>query len=523
MKNLENNRASILWIDDEIELLKPHVLYLKEKGYSLHTSSNGIDALKSIKKRNFDLILLDQVMPGIDGLSLLKEIKNLKPHIPVIIITKNEEEWLMDEIISERTAGYLTKPVNPSQIFSACKKILEGDYLFENKNTNLYIKNINELNFMINNSSTIFDWYNIYKELVQWNLFLDNTSDENLLNPLYNQFEIANNNFNNFYIDNFPKWLSSNDDNRPLMSMDVIKKKIVPEINDSKKILFIIIDCLRLDQALTIIKPFQKYFDIDFDFHVSLIPSATPFSRNAIFSGSNLYEIQKNDEENWNKIIQLNSTMNVSEEDLLNKNLKRLLQRKINHKYFKINFANQGNKFYSHLKEYNNLDLISLVVNFIDLITHHRDSSNVIKDILSDENSYRSIVKTWFDNSWIPKTIKLAGEMGYKIFLTTDHGSVKVKKAIKIAGDKQTSSGIRFKYGNNLNCERNVGLTIKKPEDYGLPYFTKNTNYIIAKNQNYFVYKTDFNNYVKKLNNSFQHGGISMEELLIPMIKLTYR
>ena len=305
--------------------------------------------------------------------------------------------------------------------------------------------------------------------------------------------------------------------------MDFIKKKIVPEIDDSKKILFIIIDCLRLDQALTIIKPFQKYFDIDFDFHVSLIPSATPFSRNAIFSGSNLSEIQKNDQENWNKIIQLNSTMNVSEEDLLNKNLKRLLQRKINHKYFKINFGNQGNKFYSHLKEYNNLDLISLVVNFIDLITHHRDGSNVIKDILSDENSYRSIVKTWFDNSWIPKTIKLAGEMGYNIFLTTDHGSVKVKKAIKIAGDKQTSSGIRFKYGNNLNCERNEGLTIKKPEDYGLPHFTKNTNYIIAKNQNYFVYKTDFNNYVKKFNNSFQHGGISMEELLIPMIKLTYR
>tara|TARA_A100001011_G_scaffold195066_1_gene203416 strand:+ start:7773 stop:9344 length:1572 start_codon:yes stop_codon:yes gene_type:complete len=523
MTNLEKNRASILWIDDEIELLKPHIFYLKEKGYKVFTNTNGIDAIKSIHKRNFDLILLDQVMPGIDGLNLLKEIKTLKPHIPVIMITKNEEEWLMDEIISEKTAGYLTKPVNPSQIFSECKKILEEDYLFENKKTNLYLKNINQLNLMINNASNIFDWWNIYKELVEWNLVLDNSSDKNLLNPLYNQFQIANNNFNNFYINNFPDWIASDEDKRPLMSMDIIKKKIFPEINDSKKILFIIIDCLRLDQALTLIEPFQKYFDIDLSYHLSLIPSATPFSRNAIFSGNNLFEIQKNDKENWNKIIDLNSTMNVSEDELLKKNLEKLLKNKINHKYFKINFSDQGNKFHSHLKEYKNIDLISLVINFIDLITHHRDDSKIIQDIISDESSYRSIVKTWFDNSWIPNTIKLAGEMGYKIFLTTDHGSVKVNKGVKIGGDKQTSSGIRFKYGNNLNCGQNEGLTIKNPEDYGLPYFTKNTNYIIAKNQNFFVYKTDYNNYVNKLKNTFQHGGISMEELLIPLIKLTHR
>jgi len=523
MTTFNKKRGLILWVDDEIELLKPHIFYLEEKGYEVFKSTNGRDATKLIKNKNFDLILLDQVMPGMDGLSLLRELKDIKPHIPIIIITKNEEEWLMDEVISEKTAGYLTKPVNPSQIFLACKKILEEEDILENKTSNLYLSKINEINNMIYESSDIYDWWKIYKELVSWNLILDNSSETELLNTLNNQLQIANNDFINFYLDNYRNWINSNIDQRPVMSMDVIEKKIIPEIDSSNKILFIVIDCLRLDQALTFIKPFEKYFDIDIDYHLSLIPSATPFSRNSIFSGKSLFEIQQNEETIWTKINEINSTMNSFEKELLDKNLNRLLSQKINHKYFKINLSKQGNNFFSHFKEYKDLQMISLVVNFIDLITHHRDDSNIIQDIISDETSYRSIVNSWFKSSWIPNTIITAGEMGYKIILTTDHGSVKVKKGIKISGDRNTSSGIRYKFGNNLNCDDNIGVSIKKPIDYGLPKYSNNTNYIIAKNQNFFVYKNDYNFYVNKLKNTFQHGGVSMEELIVPLIKFTRR
>ena len=516
-------RGKILWIDDEIDLLKPHILYLKEKGYVVEKVTNGRDGIVKVEEENFDLVLLDQVMPGIDGISTLREIKEITPFLHVIMITKNEEEWLMDEAISEKTAGYLTKPVNPSQIFLACKKVLEEKSIIEKKTAGNYLEEFQEIEEMLISASKIDDWWALYLKLVNWQIELENQKELGLSETLNEQLRSANRGFVKFISNNYKSWMNSMKLDRPTLSVDLISDHIVPLFKTNDNILFIVIDCLRLDQSLSLIPFIQENFKIEIDYHVSILPTATPFARNAIFSGCFLGDIQENDKDLWRNIIDDQSTMNSVEPQMFGDLLKNITGKEFSYIYHKINVAKEGKRFLRHMKEYGDLSVIALVVNFVDLLTHHRSESDLLQEVIPDEAGYRKLVQTWFSNSWLYEVINTAGEMGMKVVITTDHGSKRVSNGVKVLADRDTSSGVRYKYGKSLVCSNKDALVIKRPIEYKLPEIVKGTNYLIAKDENYFVYPTQYHKYLGQLQGSFQHGGISLEEMLVPIITLENR
>ncbi|MBH31972.1 MAG: response regulator [Candidatus Marinimicrobia bacterium] len=516
-------RGKILWVDDEVDLLKPHILYLEEKGYSVEKVTNGRDGLSKIVSEQFDLVLLDQVMPGMDGIAVLRDMKEFDPRLPVIMITKNEEEWLMDEAISEKTAGYLTKPVNPSQIFLACKKILEEDEILEKRAAGAYLEELQEIERLLAEAHDIDDWWNLYYRLVQWQIELESQKEMGLQEKLADQLRFGNRGFVRFVYENYRKWVRAERGERPCLSIDMVKAHLTPLLKQGEKVLFVVVDCLRLDQALAILPVIQRRFQAEIDYHVSVLPTATPFARNAIFSGRYLADIQGDHPELWKKTVATESSMNQAEPEMFGKLLNRLTGRDVNHSYHKVNVAREGQRFLSRMKEYGNHSVIALVVNFVDLLTHHRAESDVLQEIIPDESGYRKLVETWFANSWLSDVFDTAADMDLTVLLTTDHGSIRVKKGIKVAADRETSTGIRYKYGRSLQCSERNALVIKRASDYRLPEMVKGTNYLIAKEDAYFVYPTQYHKYLGQLQDSFQHGGISLEEMLVPTITLRRR
>ncbi len=516
-------RGKILWVDDEIDLLRPHILYMEEKGYSVETVTNGRDAVSNISSSRFDLVLLDQMMPGMDGIATLRHIKELKPAIPIIMITKNEEEWLMDEAISEKIAGYLTKPVNPSQIFLACKKILEEERILEHKTVSGYLKDFQEIEAAMATELDADDWWNLYLRIVRWQLEMDERRDSELSDMLNDQLRSANRKFTQFISENYERWVQSGPGSRPATSVDVVTNFVLPHLKAGKKVFLLVVDCFRLDQALTVISDIQRYYDVEYGFHLSLLPSATPFCRNAIFSGEFLSDLKDKTPKLWRDMSKDESSMNRAEPDLLKRQLKNLAGEDIPFVYRKVNVAKEGRNFLGHLKEYMDTPLIALVVNSVDLLTHHRAKSDILQDMIADESGYRSTVRTWFANSWLLDVFRTLSDSDYVIILTSDHGSVRVRKGVRVLADRETSSGVRYKYGRNLNCPDKNAMVVKRPSQLKLPEMTPGINYLIAKEDVYFVYPTQYRKYLHQLEESFQHGGISMEEMLVPTFTLKSR
>jgi len=516
-------RGKILWADDEIELLRSHVLYLRERGIEVFEVTNGQDAIDAVQEDRYDLVLMDQMMPGMDGIATLREIKDILPALPVVLITKNEEEWLMDEAISEKVSGYLTKPVNPSQIFLACKKVLEEEQILGDKATSGYLHDFQEIEAALSTDLDADGWWQLYQKLIQWQLEMDDRKDVGLKPILEEQMANCNMVFTQFITDHYLDWIQTKAAERPTLSTDVVESFVSPHLKDGQKIFLLVIDCLRSDQALTILPEIQRYFDVDVDYHISLIPSATPYSRNGIFSGLTLDEIQTKHPSQWAAMKGDEHSMNREEQTLLRKQLDGLGFRDRSIHYSKVNIAREGKGFLGKLGDIMEIDVISLVVNFMDLLTHHRSHSDLLLEMLPDDAGYRSMVKTWFSNSWLLEVLQMLSESDYRVILTTDHGSIRVKKPVRVAGDRETSSGIRYKYGRNLNCPDKHALVIKDPAKYRLPEMVKGTNYLIAKEDRYFVYPTEYHKYRETLDGSFQHGGISMEEMLVPVLTLTPR
>jgi len=513
-------RGNILWVDDEIDLLKPHILYLEEKGYYVEKASNGRDAITHVKKKNFDLILLDEMMPGMDGITTLREIKEFHPEIPIIMITKSEEEWLMDEAISEKITDYLTKPVNPSQIFIACKKILEEEQILDDKTASSYLTDFREIESILSSDLNIDDWWELYQRLLDWQLEMDERKDLGLSVILEEQFRNANRKFTQFVVDHYLDWIHSEYENRPTLSVDVLRKHVIPSLQKGEKIFLLVIDCFKFDQALTILPYIQRYFNVKTDFHLSILPSATPYSRNAIFSGRFLADIQSKEPDFWERMVKSESSINRYEPDFLGKLLRRFGCTNVSYSYFKVNVAKEGKTLLSHLNEYMDTSLIALVVNFVDLLTHHRSQSDVLQEMMLDESVYRSTVRTWFENSWLFDVLVNLSQSSYTVVLTTDHGSIRVQKGVQVIADRETSTGVRYKYGRNLNCSEKHALVIKRSFDYFLPEIVTGTNYLLAKENVYFVYPTQYHKYKNLYHNSFQHGGISIDELLVPTLTL---
>ena len=515
---MTNSRGNILWVDDEIDHLKPHILFLEDKGFNISLVTNGPDAIALVKDETFHLVLMDQFMPGQDGIETVRQLYELRPNLPVIMITKSEEEWLMDEAISQKLAQFLIKPVNPTQIFMACKQVLEDTKIREEKVTSGYLKEFQHIESRLQEDLQADEWWDIYNRLSKWQLNFDEHKDIGLGNILTEQIHACNREFVKFVDKNYCNWVSSSD--RPNLSVDVVPEFVIPNLRQDKKVCFIVVDALRHDQFLTILPEIGQFFNIDIGYQMSLLPSATPFSRNAIFSGLFTDEFCQKYPRQLELMKSEASSLNKYEALFLEDQLKRNQLENKNVIYHKINVVEEGQRFQKHLTDYKQSDLMAIVVNFVDMLAHKRSESDVLKEMVPDESGYRFAVRTWFENSWLYRTLRELSESDFTVIITSDHGTVRVQRGVLVGADRETSSGVRYKYGRNLNSNEKNTLIIRKSSDYRLPELVHQTNYLVAKDDVFFLYPNQQHRYQGKLKGSFQHGGISMEEIMVPVVTM---
>lgn len=515
-------RKKILWVDDEIELLRSHIIFLSEKGFDIETVTNGEDALQTLAEKEIDLVFLDEMMPGMGGLEVLARIKEINQNLPVVMVTKSEEETLMEEAIGGKITDYLTKPVNPSQLFLVCKKILEGKKISNHFVAKDYLQDLSQISFLLQNDLDYSDWIEIYLKLINWDIELSSLTDSGLKQTLDEQKRECNKEFCKFIEKNYKRWINSSPNGeRPYLTTEIAEKYVLPSVQNSEgPVFFFVIDCLRLDQWMIMEKHLRDYFRINKEYYYSILPTATSYARNSLFAGLFPYEIEKYYPDLWAGKDEDERSMNKHEKDLLQQLLNRKrIKLKNELKYIKIIDPEVGRNFEYNILSYQNNQLTAVVVNFLDMIAHGRSDSELLKEIAPGEAAYRSLTDSWFTHSSLLSTFKSISTMrNAKIILTTDHGAVRSLRGAKVLGDKETSTNLRFKYGRNLKVDEKHAVFIKDPIEYKLPRRGVTISYIIAKEDYYFVYPTDYHKYLSYYKDTFQHGGISLEEMILPLI-----
>jgi len=512
--------ATILWVDDEIENLQSQKLFLENKGYEVHTRANGFDAIDFVKENVLDVVLLDETMPGITGLETLQKIKEVS-NIPVVMITKNETENLMDDAIGSQITDYLIKPVNPNQVLLCLKKIIDNKRLVGEKTTSAYQQEFRNLFMVLNSNPDYNEWMDVYKKLVYWELEMEKSNSPEMQEVFQTQKQEANTEFFKFISKNYANWINAKNDNVPVMSHNVFRNKILPKVEKGIPTFFVLIDNLRFDQWKSIQPIFAESFRIlEEDTFYSILPTATQYSRNAIFAGMLPLEIEKQFPNFW-KNDDEEGSKNLHEEEFLKAQLKRLKKDNIKYSYTKVLHHNDGQQLLNNIHNLLNNDLNVIVYNFVDMLSHARTEMEVLKELAGDETSYRSITKSWFEYSPLHQALKKIADKKINIVLVTDHGSVRVNTPYKVIGDKQTTANLRYKHGRNLNYEPKEVLAFRDPKQAGLPVPNVNSSYIFAKEDGYLCYPNNYNYYVNYYRNTFQHGGISMEEMIVPIINMT--
>ncbi len=507
----------ILWVDDEIDYLKPHILFLEKKNYTVTTCNNGRDAIDIFENNNFDVVFLDENMPGMSGLETLSEMKEKKSSIPMIMITKSEEEYIMEEAIGSKIADYLIKPVNPNQILLSLKKNLDHSRLVSQKTTLDYQKEFRKISMEMANVNSYEEWVELYKKLIFWELELENINDQGMVEILESQKAEANSQFGKFIERNYEDWFAPKAD-KPIQSHTLFKELVVPEIlKKEKPILFVVIDNLRYDQWKTFESVVGNHYKLEKEVpYYAILPTATQYARNAIFSGLTPLEMEKQFPQYWKNDPE-EGGKNLFEAEFLKEQLKRL-RLDIKQDYFKITNLTGGKKLVENFKTLKNNDLVTVVYNFVDMLSHAKTEMEVVKELASDDKAYRSLTLSWFKNSPLLEIIQQAQNLGFKLILTTDHGTINVKNPSKVIGDKNTSLNLRYKTGRSLSYENKDVYAAKEPKKIGLPTINMSSSFIFAKNDLFLAYVNNYNHYVSYYKNTYQHGGISLEEMIIPFL-----
>ncbi len=514
--------VSILWVDDEIDLLRPHIIFLEEKGYEVTTATSGDEAIDLVDEEDFDIVFLDENMPGLPGLETLTKMKSSRPGLPVVMITKSEEETIMNEAIGSSISDYLIKPVNPNQILLSLKKNLENKKLVGEKTAMGYQQQFREISMSLGGRLSFEDWKDIYRKLVYWELELEKSQDSNLKEIFRSQKSEANNVFSSFVGKNYRGWLDGSADEKPVLSHTAFREKFLPIIKEDEKTFLIIIDNMRYDQWKVMQPLFEEYYRVaKEDIYCGILPTATQYARNAFFAGLLPGEIAKRYPKYWIGEGE-EGTRNQFEPELFGEQLQRLGVNLKFH-YHKILNLGAGKRLLENLSNYTTAKLNVLVYNFVDMLSHARTDMEVIKELADDEAAYRSLTMSWFDHSPLKEIIRFLAEKKINILLTTDHGSIRVNVPTRVVGDKNTNTNLRYKVGRNLQYDPDEVFEVKNPAEIFLPKTSVSSGFIFALENRYFVYPNNYNYFVNYYRNTFQHGGVSMDEMLIPFVHLTAR
>lgn len=513
------DQIKILWADDEIDLLKPQMLFLRNRGYEVITVTNGYDALEECEEnRDIDVVFLDESMPGLTGLETLPKIKEINPHLPVVMITKNEAENVMEEALGSQISDYLIKPVNPNQILLSLKRIVDNKRLVREKTSSDYQQEFRQIFMQINSGLNHEEWADIYQKIISWEIKIDQSNSTEMADILAMQKQEANITFSKFVLKNYMDWMKGDDG--PIMSNKLLRSKVFPHVNQEKPTIFVLLDNLRYDQWKIIEPIINESFRVQEEDHFySILPTATQYSRNAIFSGMMPADIAKRFPKWWRNDND-EGGKNQFEHELLGELIKRTFRWDIKFDYQKITNVNQAKNLQDNIHNYLNNDLTVIVYNFIDMLSHARTEMEVLKELASDEKAYRSLTRSWFANSPLWAALQKAAEQDIQLIVSTDHGTIRVNQPSKVVGDRETTTNLRYKVGRNLQYQRKDVLEVRDPAQAGLPRPNISSTFIFAKEDIFFLYPNNYNYYNNYYKNTFQHGGISLEEMICPVITL---
>ena len=511
------SQVKILWVDDQIDLLKSHIIFLNEKGYQIDTCTNGNDAIEKITNNRYQAVLLDENMPGLSGIETLIQIKKIDRNLKVIMITKSEEENIMEDAIGKEISDYLIKPVNPNQILLSLKKNLKDKKLIMDSNISDYQQEFRKLSIKMMSINSWSEWIELYHEIIDWELKLSDVNDITMMEILNNQKSEANSLFSKFIELNYGQWIKKNDS--PPLSNNILEKYLINELNE-KPLILIVIDNLRYDQWRVIEPSILDFYNKEREVpYFSILPTSTQYARNSLFSGLMPKEIKDKFPQFW-KDDHEDGGKNLFESKLLENNLSRFRNKNLKHEYHKITNLKNGIKLSTNLKQSLQNGLTTIVYNFVDMLSHSKTEMEMIKELASNDKAYRSLTYSWFINSPLFEIIKSASEYGFKLIITTDHGTINVKNPTKIIGDRNTSQNLRYKTGRSLTCNEKDNLIFNNPHEILLPKTSINSSYVFAKEDFYLVYPNNYNHYSNYYKNTYQHGGVSMEEMIIPFIVL---
>jgi len=515
-----NEKITILWVDDEIDLLKPHIMFLEDKGYAIITANNGVTAIELIEKQHFDLVFLDENMPGLSGLETLIKLKDKRSNLSVIMITKSEEESIMEEAIGSKISDYLIKPVNPNQILLSIKKHIDSERLVSQKTNADYQKEFRAIGMKLGVSMNKEEWEELFKKITFWELELERSGDAGMKQILEMQKAEANAQFFKYVKSNYKSWLTDQEDS-PLMSHQAFRKKVYPNLSEDTCTFFVVIDNLRYDQWKMIESSITSDFRIDDEsLYYSILPTATQYSRNAIFSGLLPLEMERLHKDWWKNDTD-DGGKNMFEEQFLLAQLNRLGKSQIKTSYNKITNIDAGRKLADNMQNLSHNNLNVIVYNFVDMLSHARTDMKVIKELAEDDAAYRSLTTSWFEHSPLKDMMSFISRNRHKLVITTDHGTVLVKKPTKVLGDKDLTTNLRYKQGRNMKYNTKEVFEIDNPKDVFLPSVNISSKYIFAREDYFFAYPNNFNYYVNHYKETFQHGGISLEEMIIPIVTLS--